>query len=117
MNTITVAGRVGRSSELRDAGNTKVANFSVATDVGWGDKKQTLWFGCALFGKRAESISQYINKGDNITVSGELSTRDWEGKTQLEINVNDVQLQGSQGGQSQQQEQPTPPPVSDDVPF
>lgn len=110
MLNITVAGRLGRDSELRTAGSDKVLGFTVAVDTGFGDKKTTVWVECSLWGKRGETLAQYLTKGACVTVSGDGGMRAWEsnGKfgTSLTCRVNAITLQGgkregdsgSQGG-------------------
>ena len=100
MKQIVIAGNVGKNAEIRTAGQNKVTGWSVGVDDGWGDKKTTIWFDCNWWGQRGEKVAQYIQKGDKITVSGELSKREHEGKTYLTINVTDVKLQGGNGGGS-----------------
>jgi len=100
MNILTIAGRIAGDGELRFTSNSKaVLGFSVVTDVGYGDKKHALFVRCSLWGKRAESLDAYVKKGTPVTVSGECDLRKWEsnGKagTSLELNVSDIQLQGS----------------------
>jgi len=101
MKNITIAGNIGKNAEVREAGQNKVTGWTVAVDDGFGDKKTTIWFDCNWWGTRGEKVAQYIQKGGKITVSGELSTREYEGKTYLTVNVNDVTLQSkAEGGQS-----------------
>ena len=102
MKSIVIAGNIGKNAEVRQAGQSKVTGWPVAVDDGWGDKKTTIWFDCNWFGQRGEKVAQYIQKGGKITVSGELSKREHEGKTYLTVNVNDVTLQSKAegGGQS-----------------
>jgi len=104
MKIITIAGNIGKDAEIRTAGQNKVTGWTVAVDDGYGDNKRTIWFDCNWWGGRGEKVAQYIRKGEKITVSGEMSTREHEGKTYLTVNVNDVKLQGgnSGGGNSQQ---------------
>jgi single-strand DNA-binding protein len=102
MKTITIAGTIGRDAEVRNAADRKVTGWSVAVDDGWGDKKTTLWFDCNWWGQRGEKVAPYLTKGGKVTVSGELSTREYDGKTKLTIEVNNVKLQG--GGQERQQD-------------
>lgn len=98
MNSITVAGQLGRDAEVRFLPNgNAVANFSVADSQ--GKDKPTIWWNCALFGKRAEALAQYLVKGQSVTVSGVVSQREYQDKqgatkTSMEITVNDVALQG-----------------------
>jgi single-strand DNA-binding protein len=100
MKVIVIAGRLGKPAEQRRTQDgTPVLSFTVAVDDGWGQNKRTLWFDCSLFGKRGESLGQHLGKGTSVAVSGELSTREYEGKTYLTVRVNDVTLQG--GGERQ----------------
>lgn len=98
MNVITVAGNVSQDAEVRfTPGGDAVANFSVADNQ--GKDKDALFWRCSLFGKRAESLSTYLVKGQAVTVSGTVSKRDWTDKDgnkreQYDIRVNDVALQG-----------------------
>ena len=100
MKNITIAGNIGKDAEVRNAGQNKVTGWTVAVDDGFGDKKTTIWFECNWWGARGEKVAQYINKGGKITVAGELSTREYEGKTHLTVNVNDVTLQSKAEGGS-----------------
>lgn len=100
-----VAGNLTKDAELRQAGNTQVCGFSVAADTGFGDKKQTLFFSCSLWGNQGAALAQYLKKGNPVTVIGEMSEREYDGKQYKEIRVNSIKLQGggqSQGQQSQQ---------------
>lgn len=98
MNSITVAGSLGRDAELRHLPNgDAVVNFSVADSA--GRDKPTIWWNCQLFGKRAESLAQYLTKGQAVAVSGSVSEREWtdkDGNTKKSMNVrvNEVALQG-----------------------
>lgn len=104
MKSITIAGNIGKAAELRQTQNgDAVASFNVAVNDK-RDKDQTYWFTCTLWGKRAQALSQYLTKGQKVTVQGDLTTREYEGKTYLQVNVADVVLQGGKpdnGGQSQ----------------
>lgn len=100
MKALVIAGGIGKDAEIRETqGGKKVTGWSVAVDDGWGDNKRTIWFDCNWWGQRGEKVAGYIKRGGKITVAGELSTREHNGKTYLTIDVNDVTLQG--GGQSQ----------------
>ena len=98
MNTICVAGSLGRDAELKYLANgDAVVNFSVADSA--GRDKPTIWWSCQLFGKRAESLSQYLKKGQAVTVSGSVTEREWtdkDGNTKkaMNVRVNEVALQG-----------------------
>ena len=98
MQSITIAGRIGRDAETRNtqAGDS-VTSFTVAVDQRNGRDKTTNWWRVSIWGKRGESLAQYLRKGDNITVAGEFSVSEYEGKTQLNIRANEVALQGGKG--------------------
>ena len=120
MIKVFLTGRLGKDAEVRQTSGGSVAGFSVATDVGYGDRKQTLWFDCSIWGKRAESgLIDYLKKGQQVAISGELSERDHEGKVYKQIRVDDLDLMGGKSepkaGSGTRDE---PPPLDDsDVPF
>ena len=94
MQSITIAGRIGRDAETRNAGEGTVTSFTVAVDQRNGRDKTTNWWRVSIWGKRGESLCQYLRKGDNITVAGEFSLSEYEGKPQLNIRASEVALQG-----------------------
>lgn len=117
MNSITVAGSLGRDSELRFLNDgTPVLSFSVADSQ--GKDKPTIWWSCALFGKRAEVLQQYLQKGQAVTVSGNVTEREYtekngEKRKAMDVRVNDVALQGGQREQQQPQQRQAPRPSHD----
>jgi len=111
MSFVTIAGRLGRDADLRqgDEPSKSVVNFSVAEDVGYGDRKRTQWWSCALWGKRAESIAAYLTKGTPVTVVGNPELREYDKRDgskghELTVRVIDVTMQGR--GQERGAEQP-----------
>lgn len=98
MNNICIAGQLGKDAEVKFLSNgDPVASFSIADSQ--GKDKPTIWWNCALFGKRAESLAQYLTKGQSVTVTGQVTEREWTDKEgikrkQHDIRVNDVALQG-----------------------
>jgi single-strand DNA-binding protein len=100
MNNITIAGKLGKDSEVRYLPNgDPLCSFSVADDFVAQGNKHTIWWNCSLFGKRAESLSQYLTKGQAVTVSGSVTEREWTDKDgnkrkSMDVRVNDVALQG-----------------------
>lgn len=106
MNVFTASGNIGRDAEVRNAGGTSVAGFSLAVKSGYGDKAQTVWVDCSLWGKQAESgLVQYLKKGQFVVVTGELGTREHEGKTYVTLRVSNVTLGGKQDSQKTAQGQ------------
>lgn len=97
MNSITIAGSLGKDAEIRYLPNgDPVAAFSVAD--GQGNGKPTIWWSCSLFGKRAESLAPYLLKGQAVTVTGNVTEREYEKDGQkrkaMDVRVSDVALQG-----------------------
>ena len=125
MKAITVAGNVGRDAVIRTTqGGDKITGWPVAVEDGFGQNKRTLWFDCSWFGSRGEKVAQYLTKGSKVTVSGDFSTREHDGKTYLQVRVNDVTLQGGKPeGQrdDRQQDQRAPAgraaDMDDEIPF
>ena len=82
MRSAVFAGRLGRDAELKFLPSGEpVLNFALAVSTGTKEKPDTLWVDCALFGKRAESLGQYLNKGTALTVGGDVGIRTWISKT------------------------------------
>lgn len=93
MNVFTAIGRVGRDAQTRftQAGKA-VTGWSLAVDKGWGDNKTTTWFDCSLWGDRGEKLADKILKGDRLGVTGEIGTREHDGKTYVTLDVREVTL-------------------------
>ena len=129
MNLFAATGNLGKDCRKGEAGGTAVLNFSIGVKSGYGDKEQTLWVDCALWGKQAESkLADYLVKGQKVAVTGELGQREHEGKNYLTLRVASIDLYGgkSEGGSqaapqqsSHKAPQPQPDPDFDssDIPF
>jgi len=95
MKQITITGNIGKDAVTRSTTNgDKVTGWSVAVEERNGQDKRSIWFDCNLWGKRGESLAPYLTKGSKVSVAGELSTREHDGKTYLTINVDRVTLAG-----------------------
>ena len=142
-NVFSFTGTVGRDAEVRyTPSGMAVLSVTVANNIGFGDKQQTLWIRVALFGKRAEGqLQNYLKKGQQVFVSGELTQSEYKAndgttKTSLELNANIIDLIGkrSESSQSQPSYQPAgstarpsaqqgpshdnfDAPYDDDIPF
>lgn len=104
MKTITIAGNIGKDATTRTTqGGDSVTGWTVAVEDRQGKEKSTLWFDCSLWGKRGETLAQYLTKGSKVAVSGDLSTREHEGKTYLSIRADQVTLLG--GGEKREERQ------------
>jgi len=109
MNNLCATGNLGQDCKTNNVNGTAVVNFSVAMKSGFGDKAQTIWLDCALWGKQAESgLVDYLKKGQQVAVSGELSLFDADsGKTYLKLRCNSVDLVGGRD-ESKAAQDPTP---------
>ena len=68
-----------KEPELRYTANGKaVVNFSVASDSGYGENKNTEWFSVVAWDKAAEACAKYLDKGSLVYVEGRLQTRSWD---------------------------------------
>ena len=66
-------GNLGSNPEMRfTPSGDPVTQFSVATSRRYGDKEETTWFRVNVWGKQAESCSQYLHKGSKVLVEGRL---------------------------------------------
>lgn len=107
MQTITIAGRLGRDAELRTTqGGDSVLGFTVAVDVRKGRERETAWWRVSLWGKRGEALASYLMKGVSVTVIGEFSLGEYEGKPQLNIRASEIALQGGRGDSQSSQRSP-----------
>ena len=143
INRVILIGNLGQDPEIRYMPNgNAVANFSVATSESWKDKQtgetrdRTEWHRVVVFGKLAEIAGQYLKKGTQVYLEGQLQTRKWQDQSgqdryTTEVVINPIggtmQILGSrqydgepkqaaQPAQAQTQEAP-PIDFSDDVPF
>jgi len=103
MNNHTFCGRLGRDAELKSVtssqGATSVCNFSVAVDDGYGERKTTIWISCALWGKRADALNQYLKKGQQVVISGASNVRAYAGndgspRAEMTCRVAELDLVG-----------------------
>ena len=109
VNKVILVGNLGRDAELRyTPGGAAVATVNMATTEVWNDKsgqrqEKTEWHRVVLWGKTAESLTEYLTKGKQIYVEGRLQTRQWDDKDgnkryTTEIRGDRVVLLGGGGG-------------------
>lgn len=108
LNRVTLVGRLTRDPELRhSAGGNAICTIRLAVtsrgrdDGGnWTDKPN--YFDVTVFGRQAETASQYLSKGRRIGVDGRLQWREWEAqdgnkRQAVEVVANDVFFLDSRG--------------------
>ena len=80
MNTFTATGRLVNDAHLSNASGTSVSNFRIASEAGYGKHQKTLWIDCSLWGPKADALHQYLSKGKQVLISGELTTKEYKRK-------------------------------------
>ena len=130
MNSITVAGNLGKDMEIRTMPNgDPVGSFSVADSQ--GRDKPSIWWNCQLFGKRATALQPYLMKGQQVTVCGSATEREWTDKDgqkrkSMDVRVSDVALMGGKREAAPAAPRPAAKPAAagsgfddmpDDIPF
>jgi single-strand DNA-binding protein len=129
MNIAILTGNLGRDPELRQHNGDNILNFAIGVAIGTKDKPETMWVDCALWGKRATTLQQYMAKGQRVTVSGpikleEYKAKDGTPKTRLRLSVDQIDLppKGDALARPQQTQQTQQPAgdmadMDDDIPF
>ena len=134
---ITIVGNLGRDPELRYLPNgTPTTSLSVATNNTYTNQqgeqvKETTWFRVSVFGKQAESCSQYLTKGRSVLVEGRLrpdpatgGPRMWTGndgtmRASYDVTATTVKFLGGgpREGAPAAAEGAAPEMGEDDIPF
>ena len=127
MKVITIAGTATKDGEVKEGGMDKagLGSFSLAVDDGYGANKSTMYFDCTFWGKRGIAVVPYVRKGSKVTVNGELTRREYNGKTYLGVTVNDLTLQSSKSASSDPVDHVNPvnspndtsADIDDEIPF
>ena len=128
MQKVQVIGRLGKDPELREVGESKVVNFSIATTEkgftrqdGTKVEDHTEWFNCTAWNRLADVIAKYLKQGDLIYIEGKNRTRsyDKDGETRYvtDVIVSQMEMLGSKGGGQSEAPQQEPQQEEDDLPF
>lgn len=112
VNKVILVGNLGQDPEIRYMPNGgAVANITIATSESWRDKQTgenkeiTEWHRVVLFGKLAEVAGEYLHKGSQVYIEGQLRTRKWQDQggqerytTEVVVNVGGtMQMLGGRG--------------------
>ncbi len=135
VNKVILVGNVGQEPDVKATqGGSQVVNLSIATSETWNDKQsgqkqeRTEWHRVVFFGKLAEIVSSYVNKGSKLYVEGSLRTRKWQDNNgqdryTTEIVGSEMQMldsRGQSGHSSQAVQQPSQGEANvfdDKIPF
>lgn len=133
LSKVVLFGRLTRDPELRyTTGGTAVVTLGVAVNRrvkrndNWED--EVSFFDVVVFGRRAETVAEYLKKGREVLVEGDLVQRRWETsegqkRSKIEVNARDVQFIGGAGGAARPAAESgggseVPPAIDDDdIPF
>ena len=135
INRVMMTGNLTRDAEHRATGSTTVCSFGVAVNDRRQNKQTGEWedvpnfVDCVMFGKRADSLAQYLRKGVKVAIEGKLRWSQWQdrdtgrNRSKLEVIVDDVEfMTGRNENARQEQPQPTlpvqePDTYDEDIPF
>ena len=105
LNKVLLIGRLGKDPELREfPSGGKVCSFSLATSETWKDsntgerQERTNWHNIAIFNERlAEIAEQYLRKGSQVYIEGQLETRKWQDQAGNDRYTTEVVLRNFRG--------------------
>lgn len=104
VNKVILVGNLGNDPEIRYMPNGgAVANMTIATSESWRDKatgeqrEKTEWHRVALFGKLAEVAGEYLKKGAQVYIEGQLQNRKWQDQNGQDRYTTEVVVQGYNG--------------------
>jgi single-strand DNA-binding protein len=98
LNKCEIIGHLGNEPEMRfTPSGVPVSSFNIATNYGYGERKETVWVKVTAWNKQAEFVNQYATKGMLTRVEGEIrmtsyDTNEGETRYNLELTARDVQL-------------------------
>lgn len=108
ISKVIMTGNLVRNAELKTSmSGTTILNFTVAVNDRTKNQTTGEWedyanfINCVMFGRRAESLSSYLNKGQKVALEGKLRWSSWEDKqtgakrNKIEVIVDDLELIGS----------------------
>ncbi len=117
MNTICLLGRLVRDPEQRFTQSGKaVANFTLAVDRQF-DREKTDFINCTAWGKTAEIIVQYLRKGNQLGVVGELNIDKVDDKYYTKVNVRSITFVGGKKESSEEADNDFPVVDNSEIPF
>lgn len=110
VNKVILLGNLGADPETRyTASGSAVTNIRLATTDSWRDKQsgerqeRTEWHRVVFFNRLAEIVAEYLRKGSQCYIEGQIRTSKWQGQDgqdryRTEIVANEMQMVGGRGG-------------------
>jgi len=96
VNKVIIVGNLGQEPEARfTPSGTAVTNLSIATNESWKNQNgefvdKTEWHRVVIYGKMAETASEFMHKGTMVYVEGRLQTREWEDQNQNKRKTTEI---------------------------
>lgn len=128
MNKAMIIGNVGNDPELKvTQSGLSTCKITIATSSKYTNKQgekveNTEWHNVVFFGKSADTIAKYVQKGSKLYVEGEIRTRSWEDKDGVkrystEIIGQNFEFLNSRNADSRPAPKTSTPNALDDIPF
>jgi len=122
LNVCSFTGRAGRDPEMKffESGSA-IAQLTIAVD-GFKRDSEPLWLNLKIWGKLAQVAGDYVRKGSQIAVSGQLENESWtdkatgEKRSKMVLNVRELTLLGSKKDSGDQGSWGGPP-SDEELPF
>jgi len=122
VNKVILIGFLGQDPEIRYLpSGPAVANLSLATSESWRDKQsgeekeKTEWHRVVIFGKLAEIAGEYLRKGSQVYIEGQLQTRKWQDNAGVERYSTEIVVK-QQGTMQMIGNRPSGSPASNNQP-
>jgi len=126
-NQVNLIGRLGKEPELKEFPNGgKVCNVTIATSERWTDRNSgeqreaTEWHNLVFNGRQAEIAEQYLKKGDEVSVTGKIKTRSWQGddgQTRYRTEIACYELRLQSNGRTNETSQSSSNDAGDNLPY
>lgn len=137
INNVSLTGRLTRDPELRvTAGGTQLLSFTLAFNTSVRNRQTGEWdersnfIDCTMFGKRAETLLNFLAKGQKVAIAGKLRYATWDKDGQrhskLDLIVDEIEFLGQRQGAAQPAQAPAAPQApmphvidtfDEDIPF
>lgn len=126
LNQWTGIGRLGKDPEIRRTADGKaIASFSIACGWKTKDKEGTDWIPVTAFGKLAEIIEKYVQKGSQVLIQGQFKTDKYTDKNGVDkyntkIYADRIQFLGGKTEKTEPKQENSPAnlaDIDDDIPF
>jgi len=134
-HTIIIVGNLGKDPEMRYTPNgnavtsLSVASNRVFTDTNGQRVKETTWFRVSVWGKQAENVNNYLQKGSMVLIEGELrpdketgnprtfTRNDGSTGSSYEVSARTVRFLSARAGGAQEGAEETSEMSDEDIPF